>query len=285
MSFRKSLLAALTLLLLIPAAALRSADQTLIAGGSAWKYNDSGANLGTAWRAPAYDDAAWPAGPAPLGYGDGDEATVVSYGTSTTNRRITYYFRRAFTVADPAAIEALSLRYLRDDGCVIYLNGVEIVRSNMPTGTVTYTTRASASIGGADESAWLQAPVDPSRLVTGTNVVAVEIHQNSPTSSDISFDSRAARHRNPDRRARREPRRSGEPERLERLRGDVARLGVGAGRARRVPPCMSRARRRPSCSAGRCKCRTRRLRRRRQPFPTGPARPSTSTGSRRTRTA
>ena len=188
MSFRKSLLAALTLLLLIPAAALRSADQTLIAGGSAWKYNDSGANLGTAWRAPAYDDAAWPAGPAPLGYGDGDEATVLSYGTSTNNRRITYYFRRAFTVADPAAIEALSLRYLRDDGCVIYLNGVEIVRSNMPTGTVTYTTRASASIGGADESAWLQAPVDPSRLVTGTNVVAVEIHQNSPTSSDISFD-------------------------------------------------------------------------------------------------
>jgi hypothetical protein len=188
MSYRKSLFAALTLLLLIPAAALRSADQTLIAGGSAWKYNDSGANLGTAWRAPAYDDAAWPAGRAPLGYGDGDEATVLSYGTSTTNRRITYYFRRTFTVADPAVIDALTLRYLRDDGCVIYLNGVEIVRSNMPTGTVTYTTRATASIGGADENTWLQAPVDPSRLVKGANVIAVEVHQNAPTSSDVSFD-------------------------------------------------------------------------------------------------
>ena len=71
---------------------------------------------------------------------------------------------------------------------VIYLNGVEVVRSNMPAGTVTYTTRATTAIGGADESAWLQAPIDPSLLVAGTNVIAVELHQQSPTSTDISFD-------------------------------------------------------------------------------------------------
>ena len=69
----------------------------------------------------------------------------------------------------------------------------------MPAGTVTYTTRASAAIGGADESAWLQAPVDPSLLVAGTNVIAVEIHQQSPTSTDISFDLELQRHRSPDR--------------------------------------------------------------------------------------
>ena len=188
MSYRKILPAALTLLLLIPAASLRSAQQTLIAAGSSWKYNDSGANLGTAWRAPAYDDASWPVGLSELGYGDGDESTVLSDGGNTTNRRITYYFRRAFTVADPASVAALTLRYVRDDGCIIYLNGAEVVRSNMPAGTVSYTTRATAAISNGDEGAWLQVPIDPALLVKGTNVIAVEIHQQSPTSSDVSFN-------------------------------------------------------------------------------------------------
>ncbi len=104
MTYRKILPAALTLLLLIPAAGLRSAEQTLVAAGSSWKYNDSGSNLGTAWQASAYNDAAWPAGLAQLGYGDGDESTVLSYGGDTSNRRITYYLRRAFTVADTSTI-------------------------------------------------------------------------------------------------------------------------------------------------------------------------------------
>ena len=94
----------------------RSAEQTLIAPDSSWKYNDTGSNLGTAWRALAYNDASWPAGLAQLGYGDGDESTVLSYGSNPTNRRITYYFRRSFTVANPASIAALTLRYVRDDG-------------------------------------------------------------------------------------------------------------------------------------------------------------------------
>ena len=96
----------------------RSADQTLIAPGASWRFDDKGANLGTAWRTPAYSDAAWSLGNAQLGYGDGDEATVLGFGSST-NRYITYYFRRSFTVADVNGISALTLRYLRDDGGVI----------------------------------------------------------------------------------------------------------------------------------------------------------------------
>ena len=162
--------------------------QILIPAGSVWRYNDSGTNLGTTWRGVAYNDAAWASGPAQLGYGDGDEATVISYGNNPNNRRITYYFRRSFTVTNPAALASLAVRVVRDDGCVIYLNGVEVARSNMPTGTITYTTRATTAIGGADESAWQEVPVDPSRLVTGTNVIAVEVHQQSPTSTDVSFN-------------------------------------------------------------------------------------------------
>src|SRR6187402_1029000 len=93
------------------------ADQTLIPGGSIWRYDDSGTDLGSAWRAGAYNDAGWSTGSAQLGYGDGDESTVISYGTSSTNKRITYYFRRQFTVTSPA-FSALTLRYVRDDGAV-----------------------------------------------------------------------------------------------------------------------------------------------------------------------
>ncbi|HRI22394.1 MAG TPA: hypothetical protein PLA68_15640, partial [Panacibacter sp.] len=53
---------------------------TLIAAGSSWKYLDNGTNQGTAWAGTSFSDAAWASGNAQLGYGDGDEATVVGYG-------------------------------------------------------------------------------------------------------------------------------------------------------------------------------------------------------------
>ena len=188
MDCRRTALAILLFLVVFTNLPVRTAEQTLIPAGSAWKYNDSGTNLGTAWRSAAYNDVAWATGSAQLGYGDGDEATVLSYGSNPNNRRMTYYFRRAFTVANPAALAALTVRYLRDDGCIIYINGAEVVRSNMPSGTVSYTTRASVAISGTAESSWLEAPVDPALLVAGANIISVELHQQSPTSTDISFD-------------------------------------------------------------------------------------------------
>lgn len=185
---RKIFPAALVLGVLVLSTTSRSADQTLIAAGSGWKYNDSGSNLGTSWRTPAYNDASWPSGLAQLGYGDGDESTPLSYGSDPNNRRITYYFRRSFSVANPAALAALTVRFVRDDGVAIYVNGIEVVRSNMPAGTITATTLATTAIGGADESAWQQASIDPAVLTAGTNVIAVELHQQSPSSTDISFD-------------------------------------------------------------------------------------------------
>ena len=184
---RWKLLLGVLALVLTSSTATRTADQTLIAPGSQWRYNDSGTNLQTAWRDAAYSDTNWPLGNAQLGYGDGDESTVISYGSST-NKRITYYFRQKFNVANPSALSALSARYVRDDGAVVYLNGVEVIRSNMPAGAITYTTLAPTAIANADESAWSEAPIDPSLLVTGVNVVAVEIHQQSVTSTDVSFN-------------------------------------------------------------------------------------------------
>lgn len=165
----------------------RAQSSVLVATSATWKYLDNGSNQGTAWRASAFNDSTWASGPAQLGYGDGDEATLVSFGPNNAAKYITTYFRHAFNVANPAAYQSLALRVMRDDGVVAYLNGTEVFRSNLPTGTITYNTLASAAIGGADESAFQQATISPSLLVAGTNVLAVEMHQSGGTSSDISF--------------------------------------------------------------------------------------------------
>ncbi len=154
-----------------------------IPAGAVWKYFDTGANLGTAWRAPSFDDSTWPSGPAQLGFGDDDEATLVA-----NNRQITTYFRGTFVVPDAALVRSLDARLLRDDGAVVYLNGVEVWRDNLPAGTITPATLAISNIIDAAETTWLSQSLSPAALVTGTNVVAVEIHQSGTNSSDISFD-------------------------------------------------------------------------------------------------
>lgn len=181
-----------TLLLLAAIAVMADtspAATTLLAQGANWKYLDDGSDQGTAWQSPSFDDSAWASGPAELGYGDGDEATVVSYGSNSSNKYITTYFRRMFFVANVAAITSATFNILRDDGAVAYLNGTEIYRTNMPSGTITYTTLASVAIGGAGETAWYNPTVSTSLLREGANVLAVEIHQSGATSSDISFNA------------------------------------------------------------------------------------------------
>lgn len=164
-------------------------DQVLVAPDAAWRYLDDGSDQGTTWRALSFDDSGWASGPAELGYGDGDEATQVGYGLDPNNKYITTYFRNTFDVANPGDFQSLQLWLLRDDGAVVYLNGTEIYRSNMPTGTVAYRTPASEAIGGADESAGYHTALPATGLRAGANVLAVEIHQANPTSSDISFAS------------------------------------------------------------------------------------------------
>jgi hypothetical protein len=170
------------------AIATTQSSSTLISTGSTWKYLDNGSNQGTNWRNASFNDSSWKSGKAQLGYGDGDEKTVVKYGPSGSSKYITTYFRKTFTVSDPSQIASLSARMIRDDGAVVYLNGHEVWRSNMPGGTIGYKTLASAGVTGSDESKWFTSSLSKSWLVAGTNVIAVEIHQNVGNSADISFD-------------------------------------------------------------------------------------------------
>ena len=160
-------------------------DTTLIAFGSSWKYLDNGSNQGTAWRANGFPDGGWATGNAELGYGDGDEVTVVSFGPNSGAKYITTYFRKTFNVADPSLFQSLSLTLLCDDGAVAFLNGTEVRRTNMPGGAVAFNTLASVQ----GEEITDAVSINPALLNTGTNVLAVEIHQAAINSSDISFDA------------------------------------------------------------------------------------------------
>ena len=164
----------------------------LIRRGSVWRYKDDGSDQGTVWRGKNFSDRLWKQGPAQLGYGDNDEATVVSYGPNSGNKYPTTYFRHAFYVENASKFTELSLGIMRDDGAVVYINGVEATpRINMPSGNINYLTWASGPgvpVGGTDESTFYTHDIDPDILVDGINIIAVEIHQVSSTSTDISFD-------------------------------------------------------------------------------------------------
>ena len=155
--------------------------------GSAWKYLDNGTDQGASWSQVGYDDSGWKSGPGQLGFGDGDEATVVGFGPNAGQKYITTYFRRSFTAT--AVPSTLTLRMIDDDGAVVYVNGTEVARENMPAGAVSSSTLAATNRSGAAENAVRTFTVPASLINVGTNVVSAEIHQDAANSSDLSFDA------------------------------------------------------------------------------------------------
>ncbi|MGC6426255.1 MAG: LamG-like jellyroll fold domain-containing protein, partial [Akkermansiaceae bacterium] len=169
-----------------PAPTISRANGTFVSANSVWKYLDDGSNQGTAWREPGFDDSAWALGAQPLGYGEASLGTTVGHGDSIFNRHITTYFRRSFFVDDPNTFTGLNFTVTRDDGVVLYLNGAQKLRSNVPL-NFDFQTPASFGVNGGAEGTPINVPVNTSDLVEGWNVLAAEVHQESNTSSDLFF--------------------------------------------------------------------------------------------------
>ncbi len=161
--------------------------ETWIPWGSTWRYLDTGEDPGEDWATSGFDDSTWSEGPASLGYAN-DVATEVSYGEDPEVKHVTTWFRGHFTLDDPSDALSVELSARRDDGLIVYLNGAEILRDNLPPNNVTADTLALTSISGNNESNPITLDLDPSLLQEGTNVFAVELHQASLSSSDLSFD-------------------------------------------------------------------------------------------------
>ncbi|MEM7234620.1 MAG: hypothetical protein AAF517_20745, partial [Planctomycetota bacterium] len=157
----------------------------LVPMGSTWRYSDKGREPPTTWTRDSFDDSSWGEGAGELGYGDGDEATKLSFGGDKNKKYVSYFFRQRFQVAEGQEFESAELELKVDDGAVIYLNGSEAGRVNMPDGEVKYDTKAT---GDAVEETTDKLKVDARLLRPGDNLLAVRVHQKSQSSSDISLD-------------------------------------------------------------------------------------------------
>ena len=196
-SFR--IIAATTLAgaLLSPATA-SAASVNYVENASAWRVLDNGTDQTLGFASSSYvETAAWRTETIQpnkvLGYGDDTRTNFptqtpnLSYGSAMTNKHITTYFRQTFTVADASQLSSLTLNLVRDDAAVIYVNGVEVARSNMPAGPFTYRTFSSTIVDGAAEYTPNAINIPTTAVITGQNLLAIELHQRDGTSSDISF--------------------------------------------------------------------------------------------------
>jgi len=150
---------------------------------SVWRYNQSGTDLGTAWREKSFDDSGWPSGNALL-YVEGDPLPAPK-NTLLTLGQTTYYFRTSFIFTGNYENVNIKIHPIIDDGAVFYLNGEEEFRLGMPDGEITHGTFATNPVNNATYT----GPFDIStnNLIVGTNVMAVEVHQHAQNSSDIVF--------------------------------------------------------------------------------------------------
>ena len=153
----------------------------LIPEEASWRYNDDGVDPPRGWNVVGFDHSGWKEGRARFGYGRKDVATVLA-------RHVSHYFRREFRVDSRAGIRGLNVHLLRDDGAVVYVNGREVLRSNMPEGEIGPATEARWVTGDRDENRIFESNVDSEYLVDGTNLIAVEVHQHGAQTSDMAFD-------------------------------------------------------------------------------------------------
>lgn len=165
--------------------------RTIIEAGNStqWKYLDAGVEPSTGWRQAGFDDARWKSGPAPLGFGESRVATEVNAGPDAQHRTTTFWFRRKFEAPRLTPGENLVVLLCVDDGAVVWLNGQEVGRVNMPAGPVRAGTLARQTIGNSEEGLYQRVHLPAKLLRTGANnLLAVEVHQASATSSDLFFD-------------------------------------------------------------------------------------------------
>lgn len=159
--------------------------ETAVFAQDVWRYFVGTQNPPTGWNQPGFNSSAWLSGAGGIGYGDNDDGTVIQ-------QAISVFMRREFNVSDASVISSALLSMDYDDGFVAYLNGTEIARANLPGtppdfNTLTTTDHeAKMYLGGTPDHFELDQALLKSLLVNGTNVLAIEVHNSSPTSSDLS---------------------------------------------------------------------------------------------------
>lgn len=169
-----------------------SETKSLFERGSLWYYYDQGSLDGQDWKSAVNSE--WPRGNSPLGYFTSDAnnergyQTFLDWGTDANAKRPTYYFTRQITLASaPATTDKFIMNFTCDDGAIIYVNGTEVGRYNMPTGNISYSSYASHyAYDNPDEGSM---EIDRTAFKRGRNVIAVELHNCDNKSTDVMWDA------------------------------------------------------------------------------------------------
>ena len=160
---------------------------TLLPRGNDWHYHDLEDAPPEDWHQLEFDPASWPHGPAPLGYGESDIAHEISFGSDPDAKRASAYFRTTFRYAGDV-LEKLRLRVRRDDGVIVWLNGVEVARHHLPPADQSEGTGfAQREVGGIEERLYYCIDLNPDALKSN-NVITAVVHQCNGRSSDLVFD-------------------------------------------------------------------------------------------------
>ncbi|MEO9571517.1 MAG: hypothetical protein ABJH82_02015 [Polaribacter sp.] len=170
------------------------AQEVLIKNEDSWHYYDQG-YLENDWiNINNFSD--WKKGKSPLGYGDEINNTEISFGKKKEKKHITKYFKKKIFINNNYI--AYEIRLQKDDGAVVYVNGKEIFRDNMPSDIeITNITLSSNTIKGAKESEFNLHYVDKNIFNNGKNIISVEVHQAYKESSDCIFSLELIGHENP----------------------------------------------------------------------------------------
>lgn len=163
--------------------------------GDLWMYYDAG-SLNNDWAKTTLNKI-WKQGKTPIGYGDSEIVTEINYGNDKANKHIVKYFKKTFTLKDPIKYIAYELKFQRDDGIVLYLNGEEIYRNNLPDGIITGNTIAIYIVQNNAESTYLSKIIDSKKFKKGKNTISASIHQATSRSSDCHFNLEMFGHNNP----------------------------------------------------------------------------------------
>ena len=168
---------------------LQATDETLtlVPQKAIWKYLDNGSAQGESWKNLGFNDRQWSTGQAPLGYGMPGVQTEISFGSSPKNKHITTYFRKTFTLTGNETPGDSQLMMWLDDGAVAYVNGVEVAKANFNHQIWNFQTLATTLV--TNQPMRFRFCFSDLPLVVGENVLAVEVHQYSPSSSDKFFDA------------------------------------------------------------------------------------------------
>lgn len=172
------------------ASARTAADTSvkLIENGADWAWRYDSAAWDPMWSTTAFDDSAWARGSAPLGRGPGAWGTNIM-PEALSPIPLSAQFRRTVEIDDPHSLADPVIHVRADDGVVVYVNGVEVGRRNLPSGNLgqnSYATAAPRTTASLNAIAEFAVPRDV--LQVGSNVVSVSTHANYRGTTDLSFD-------------------------------------------------------------------------------------------------